>query len=144
MIGPAFLIERLVTDKIVQATSGVTGRPTASHAFVVAACAFAFVGVGFLIYAAHIWLMNHYAPDLAALLTGSIIMGIALCSLLISAGIVYFRKSVIKKIRHEAKDSIDEILEIVDSFLADPVRENPKAAALAMSLAGFVAGKKFL
>lgn len=144
MMGPAFLIERFLTDKIVQATSDMTGRPTASHIFAVASGIFAFVGTSFLIYAAHLWLKNHYAADTAALLTGVIIMAVSFCTLLISAGIIYFRKGVVRKIHHEVVESVEEVLQAIDDLLADPVRENPKISATAMTLAGFVAGKKFL
>lgn len=120
----------------------MTGKADAGHGFGVAAGVFAIVGLGFMILAAHLWLQNNYRPDVAAALTGAIALFMALLMAFFSFCLIYYKQSEIKKLQKEIKNSLQEGLESLDNLLADPVRENPKTAALAASLAGFFVGEK--
>lgn len=140
MANPSLIVERLVTDKVLQASSAMTGRSPASHGLAVAAALFAVAGLGFMVFAAHLWLNRHYQPDLAAALTGLIALGVAFLIALLAAVIFYLRRSTVRKLQAQARKSVQEVFEVVDDFLADPVRDHPKTAALAATLAGFMIG----
>lgn len=144
MTHPVIILERLITDRIMQATLAMTGRNRAGHGLVVASSLFALAGLGFLVFASHLWLTQHYAPDVAAFLTGLILIFVAALIAALAFSIFYFWQSDVRKVRKEIKKSIHEALEILDDFVADPVRQNPKTAALAASAAGFLLGEKAL
>ncbi len=142
MASPLFIIERLVTDKILQASTTMTGRPSVGHGLLISAGLFTLTGAGFLIFAAHLWLGKYYEPDFAAAMTGLISFGIALIIAAVAAGLVYFKRSMAKKVNAEVKKTIEEVFEVLDGFIGEPVREHPKTAALTAALTGFLVGER--
>ncbi len=141
---PMLIVEKLVLDKASQAYATMTDRSSVGHGLVVASSLFALAGLGFMIFAAHLWLARHYQPDLAAAITGAIALGVSLLIALIAAAIVYFRRNVIIRMQIQARKSIYEVFQAIDESLADPAREHPKTVALAAALAGFFVGERHL
>jgi hypothetical protein len=140
----ALVAERLVVDKILEIVAEATGKTKIYGDMAAAALFFTVVGLGFLIFAAYLWLRDNYQPDTAAALAGLIALGLALLMGLAMWVFNSRKKSIIKHVRHEIHDSVREGMESLNQILSDPVHANPKAAALAASVAGFVAGEKLL
>lgn len=138
----AFLAERLITDKILQAYTSVSSNDIVSNYLVKASGLFAVVGLGFLVFAAHLWLVDHYRPDYAAALTGLVAMGMGLLIALTALAILRYKQSAIKKIQNDISRSVKETIASLDDFLSEPVKKNPKISVVTASAAGFMAGEK--
>ncbi len=140
----ALIAERLIADKVLQAYTTVAGNDKAGHGLVMAAGLFSAIGLGFILYAAHLWLGAHYRPDQAAALTGLVAMAIGLLIALSYMIILRYKRGVIKKIQHDISNSVHEAMESINELLSEPVHNHPKTSAVAASVAGFMVGEKLL
>jgi hypothetical protein len=140
----ARIAEQLVADKIIGASAALTGRNEAGRALAAASGFFGIVGLGFFLYAAHLWLADRYSPEMVAALTGALFVGAGLAIALVAYGIVSYKRSVIRRMQADIRHMIAEALECVDEFLTEPVNDNPKTAALAATLAGLAVGRQLL
>ena len=140
----ALLAERLITDKVLQAYTAVASQDKASHGLVMAAGAFSAVGLGFMLYAAHLWLQDNFRPDQAAALTGLVAMSIGLVIALSYLALMHYKRSVVKTIQHDIRETVQEAVESFDDLLREPVQKKPKTSVAAASVAGFMAGEKLM
>jgi lysylphosphatidylglycerol synthetase-like protein (DUF2156 family) len=136
----ATLAQRLVVDRVFNAAPSRPGPNLAVMVFVVLIGSLIVLGLGFLVFATHLWLQDHYQPDVAAALTGLFILCMAV-SCLCAYITIRVRHSHMQKLQNEMKETLQAALSFCDEELADMVSENPKTAILIASLAGFAAAK---
>lgn len=138
----ARLTESLMAEKFLTAAAVSNGSAKAAQTLVAVAGIFGITGLAFFVYAAHLWLADHYQPDLAAAVTGGLsILLAAICSL-IAYGFLQQRRLSMKALRNEIETLAAEILETADEYIGDPIKEHPKTAAAAASIAGYMLGNR--
>lgn len=138
------LAERFIIGKIIQAPLIMPDRSPVGHLLILAAAIFALTGAGFMLFSAHLWLNDHYRPDLAAAMMGLAAFLMATLAALSAGMFFYFRYRMIRKIKSEIDRTVHDIAGLIDDFLSDPVRENPKTSVTLAALAGFLLGEKGL
>lgn len=100
-----------------------------------------FVGVGFLIAAAFIWLLNVYGPVFATASTGILILFFGALIALGAWSLHEYKKS---RIRSYKNDIFKTLSNSFAGELEDPIRENPKTAVILSVLAGFLLSRTVL
>ncbi len=144
MMDIALAAEQALADRLSSRLAKISQKNEISYDIAIVAGLVAVVGLGFLVYAAHIWLRNHYQADAAAALTGLMALGIACLLALFALIIMHYRQKTLRKLKHEIQDSLHDVIEFLNEISANPVRQSPKTAALVASLAGFIIGGKTL
>ncbi len=137
------LIRDLVVNGLVAGTAVRKAKKTSMSMGVYAlAGGVAALGFVFFVIAGHSYLlMQEFSAPVAASITGSIVMLIA-----IAIGVVGHyavnRKQAIKKPSFDGGfvDSVESTMKSVLNGFEDPVKDNPKLALLIAALAGFAAG----
>ncbi len=95
------------------------------------------LGLGFIIYGSHLWLVNKYTPEATAGITGILIIICALIIAISAYWISLYRQLKMKKMRRTLLEKFKSSLSSLDDELGGPIRENPKTAILLASLIGF-------
>ena len=140
----AMFAQRLIADKLIGGEELFwTQANKLGIGFAILAGLLAFLGLGFLIFAFHLWLQAHYNPETSAALMGTIVLVLAFLFAVFTFAILQARRNRLQKLHREIKDTIHATFEALDEELTDPVGENPKISVLLASLAGFAAGGKF-
>ncbi|HRC26924.1 MAG TPA: hypothetical protein PKX87_05785 [Alphaproteobacteria bacterium] len=144
MAGLATAAQYAVVDRLLKGYLPLTGRSKVVEALIGVTAALLVLGLGFMIYAAHLWVSRTYTPEMAALVTGGLLLALAaLCVAGMYLLVQYTRRRVIR-VKDDITQSLTEIMGIAGDELAEPVRDNPKTAVLIASIAGFLAGERFL
>lgn len=138
MQGALRFIEQALMDKLFTAAAPVSSFEKGGKVLIVLSAFFALIGSGFVMYAGHLWLANHYSPEMTAAMTG--LMSFAFAAFI--AGLFYialrYRQSRIAKIRMNAAAKIKSVLAALDDEWGDPIREYPKTALLVATVTGFI------
>jgi hypothetical protein len=142
MANLAFLAEQVITQKLSGRQHRSMRDSDVSYSIAIAAVFFVVVGLGLLVLASYLWLSNTYQTDIAAALTGFISLVIAAFMAVIMLTILHYKQRSIRKMRDEIKHSLQDVIESVDEIIAEPVKENPKIAAVAAVILGFALGEK--
>lgn len=140
----AGLPEKLLMERILHGNSSWAQRSRFELGLIALAGFLIFLGSGFLIFAMHLWFEKTYPPELAAAFTGSAILALALMVLLVSMRIFQWRKNRLRELKHEVHEALQTTFDFLDEELAEPVQNNPVTAVVLASLAGYVAGEKYL
>lgn len=138
------MAEQLVLDKIISDKAPVTGE-SKIKVFLIAFSGFmALIGIGFISYATYLWLSVHYPPVAVMAAMGGIALFFSLLSALVVYNIVEYKNRKIKEMRLEIFKVAEDALNIFEKELSVPVNDNPKTSVLIASLAGYLAGDRFL
>lgn len=142
---PLFAIaENLLIDRLVSNDAPLTGKSKAGIGLTFFAGFMLLTACGFFIYAAYLWMSSRFEPEIAASIAGGFtLMLSALCALGAYA-IVQYKRYRLSKLKSEITDTMYSALDLAETELAEPIKNNPKTAVLVASLAGFIAGEKFL
>jgi len=136
--------EGLLIDRILCNDAPFTGKSKTGLGLFALAGVLLTIALGFFIYAAYLWLVSNYPPEIAAAAAGGLTLGVAALCALGAYGFLQYKRSRLKKLKNEIADTMQNALEFADEELAQPVKDNPKTAVLIASLAGFIAGEKFI
>ena len=131
------LIKGLMAGTAVKAAK----KKSVGVAYYIAAGAIGCLGLVFLAIAGNALLMETFSTTVAAAITGSVILLLALCVGL--AGYYSQNKRAVKKAATSDGGLIDTVEGTIKSLLSgfeEPVKDNPKMALLMAALAGFAAG----
>lgn len=142
MSGALKVAEQLLMNLIISNDFPLSGKTKAGLGFGALSGLLVFTGFGFLIYAMHLWLTNNFAADVAAALTGCMAFGLAGLSGLIALGVMQYKKSKAEKMKQEIQHTIMQAIEVVNDEFGEPIKENPKTAITAATLAGFMMGNR--
>ena len=136
--------EQMLVDSIIGDKPPVTGESKLK----IASLAFSFVmgvmGVGFSLYAFYLWLDLNFTPMMVMALMGAVTLTLSLTGFLIFYAVLRYKRYRMHKMKNELIKTAEETLEIFEEELSTPVQNNPKAAILVSSIAGFIAGDRFL
>jgi hypothetical protein len=144
MAAANLIVERMVIDKLLEMVPApVISKTRIGHDLAILAALFSIIGVGVLVYAAHLWFQGNYSSDIAAAMTGGLIVVIALILTGVCIGIEKYKQYKIKAFQAEMHDALNSMIDSIDEVLAEPVNLSPQTALIAASFAGFMAGKKF-
>ncbi|MGQ0527375.1 MAG: phage holin family protein [Alphaproteobacteria bacterium] len=105
---------------------------------------FILCGLGFIVFAAHLWFRTQFTPEISYALTGLIFIGFGLIGCWVTYALAQYHKRIFRKFKNDITETIESLFELLDEELKEPISENPKAAVLLASLGGYVAGKKLL
>lgn len=136
------LVRDLLMQGIVAGTAVRTAKKTSvSMAYYLGAACIAAVAFVFFAIAGYGWLLQNYDMPVAAAMTGSVVLFIAV--LTYACG--YYgmrRKKIMRKAAFDGNfvDNIEETIKSLIGNLEEPVKDNPKMALLMAALAGFAAG----
>lgn len=135
-------IEKLIGDKLFQIMAPPARDYGLEAVFFLTAGLFSLTGLGFAVYASHLWLRENFDPSLAAALTGLLCFLIASASAAIVLVRQSHKESQLMKVRREMSAFLKEVYADAESLLTDPVRENPKTSVFLACLAGLMLGEK--
>lgn len=138
MFGTSQLLETIITHSLSNQRKRFSASAIAGQSVIALSVFFAFLGMGFLIYATHLWLVNNYSPLAAAYYTGAISLGLAFLIGCIAFLGMKYRQTRIKKIRYEILDALRNATTQLDDEFGDSIRKNPKMAVLVASFMGFL------
>ena len=137
-------IQGWLADRIFRVSSPSRERQALGNILTLAALVFSLAGLGFLVFAAHLWLSRHYQPDIAAAATGLVSLLVSLFLAFLAILSFYARRSMLRAIRAETQHLAQEVMELIEGFIADPVRSHPKTAVLLAFMAGLLAEESIL
>lgn len=140
----ARIIEHVILDRILTGNVSFANQNKLGQGLMAVSGFFVFLSLCFGIYAGHLWLQDNYSPDKAAALTALLCFTTGLVLLLGSLATVHYKAKRLKSLTAEIRTAIHDVIDFLDEELTDPVQENPKTAAVIASMAGYVAGNKFL
>lgn len=138
----ATMLELAVVDKLIRGDIPLEGTPKPGPGFIALSSFLVCLGLGFFIYAAHLWMQPRYSPEMAALLTAALSLWLAVMVLAVAYIGMGYRRKRLKMLGNSIVKNIQDAFEAVDADLRDPVGEHPRTALLLASLAGFVVGEK--
>ncbi len=145
MTATNLLVERMVIDKLLEVVpSPVVSKNRIGQDLAVLAAVFSLIGSGFLIFAAHLWFRQNYTPDIAMAYTGVLVTVLALILACACMAVEKYKQHKIKEFQSDMHNALHSVIDTIDEVLAEPVNISPHAAIIAASVAGFMAGKRFL
>lgn len=133
-----------VVDRLLKGYLPLTGRSKVVEALIGVTAALLLLGLGFMIYAAHLWVSKNHSEEMAALVTGGLLMALAAFSIGGMSFLVSYTRRRVARVKDDITRSLTQIMDIAADELAEPVRDNPKTSVLIATLAGFIAGERFL
>jgi hypothetical protein len=142
MANLAFLAEQVITQKLSGRQIQSMRHSDVSYSIAIATVFFVVVGLGLLVLASYLWLSEAYTTDIAAALTGFIALMVASIMAIFMLTLMHYKQRSIRKMRDEIKHSLQDVVESIDEIIADPVKENPKIAAISAVILGFALGEK--
>jgi|MDSW01.2.fsa_nt_gb hypothetical protein len=138
------IAEPYIIERLLQNGAPLTGKSKAGFGCLITALICACAGAGFLVYALYQWLLFNFTPDIAAALTGAALMFLSALSILTAWGLLKYQKMKSRALQRQMSETVEELIELANGELAEPVRDHPKAALLIASCAGLIAGHKLL
>jgi uncharacterized membrane protein YbhN (UPF0104 family) len=99
------------------------------------------LGILFLALALYQYIESLYAPDIAALISSTIVFAAAILAVLLSEFLVSKKGPVNKSAEEELSENIHVLITEVFNELEDPIRENPKISVAVAALAGMLASR---
>ena len=125
MNGLLAVAESALANRLVSQDAPLTGRSTVMGALSALTGGTLLIGLGFLIYASHLWFSIHYSPDIAAMATGMVCVGLSLLFTIVMAGLVYYRQYRLRMARQEIKDLGLLLLEETGNEVSEVIKEIP-------------------
>ncbi len=136
------MTEQFITNKLSMHAHKMGRAQDITNQIAFVSIIFVMVALGFFIVATYVWLAKNYQTDMAAAITGFIALFAAFIMGLVALAIMHYKQRSMKKLRHEVKESMTNFVESVDEVLGEPIKENPKIAALVALSIGFILGEK--
>ena len=121
--------EQMLVSRIVSNAMPFTGRTKAGLGLAVLTGLMVLTGIGFLFYAAFLWMNTNFPPETAPLYSGVLAFVLALVTSLSGYLIMQYKQRRAEK---------------ADVELSKPINENPKTTLLIASLAGYFIGGRYL
>lgn len=138
------LPKKLLLERIMHGQSSWAQRSRLELGLIALGSVLVLMGSGFLFFAMHLWFQKNYPPELAAALTGAVILVLALLILLVSLRIFQWRRNRVMELKQEVHEALQTTFDFLEEELSEPVQNNPVTAVVLASLAGYVAGGKYL
>lgn len=138
----ATVLELAVIDKVLRGETPLSTKSRSEQNFAALSGFLACIGLGFLIYAAHLWLLPRYTPETAAALTAALAFFLAFVVMVGAYTCMALKRSHLSKFRQNITKNIESALEMLDDDLGNTIRENPKTALAAAWITGFVIGDR--
>jgi membrane-bound ClpP family serine protease len=135
------IAESLIADKLLTTTAALQGNHRIIQYLSVVVGLFGLAGLIFLVYGAHLWLASYYRADSVAMITGLISLFVSLLFACAIFCIMRKKATVLKSIRADIADALQQTMNAADKYVAEPVQEHPVASTLTAGLAGYVLGK---
>lgn len=130
-------IENIVIDNLLNARQSRTSASRSTDLFFLYGI-FVCLGLGLIIYGAHLSFTDQYSPQAAATMTGILSISFAI----LIAGFVYaagkYRDLQMQKSRLKIFENIKSALSFLDDEIGDPIRNHPKASIAIAVLTGFL------
>lgn len=136
--------EQMLVSRIVSNAMPFTGRTKAGLGLAVLTGLMVLTGIGFLFYAAFLWMNTNFPPETAALYSGVLAFVLALVTSLSGYLIMQYKQRRAEKAKQELVETIHLAMEVADVELSKPINENPKTTLLIASLAGYFIGGRYL
>lgn len=136
--------EEVLVNRVLSNKAPVTGRSKLGLIIIILTTLFVLAGLGFALYSATVWLNTVFSAHLASLIMAGALFTLALFSSALFLIYSRYKQSKVKEARQDMAETIEMGINLINKELSEPVSNNPKQAMLIASLAGFVAGDKFL
>ncbi len=142
MRGTFKVAEQLLISRLLSDGFSPSGKTKAGMSFLTLSGLLLLVALGFFVYAAHIWFIKNYAPEIAFSMTGGVILFFSLICALAAYIVREYKKLKVEKIKSTLIHKMEDIFEVANDEIGEPIQENPKTSVLIASLAGFAAGER--
>lgn len=144
MTGIAEMIEQIVMDSLLNDKLPLTMRSNTGQGIIALSTFFVFLGTGFFIYGAYLWLGNYFSPGATAMLTGAI--SIAVSALILTAAYIalQIQKNKVSAFRRSLAQKMQDGLKVLDDEYSGIIRNNPKTSLLAAVISGFLLEERIL
>jgi len=96
------------------------------------------LGLGFLIYAAHLTFLQNFEPNMAAAYTGLLIIGVSLVAIISLYAIFLYKTRKIRNLKSNVFETVSGSVEELIDELAEPIKNHPKTAMAVASILGLV------
>ena len=144
MAGIAGMIEQLVIDGLLNDHLPLSVKGNTGQGILALFAFFVLLGLGFVGFGAHLWLVAHYSPEAAAVIMGGMSFGLA--------GLVFatawlafrYRQSRIKTLRRGIAKRIQDSMDSLDDEFGESIRKSPNISLLLASMAGFLLEDRIL
>jgi len=138
------IAEQMIIDRLVSGHAPLTGRSKAVMALYGFAGFLLALAFGYAVYAFNLSMTGIYTPELAALMTAGLCLGLAILAVLSAILVTMLRRRKAAQFKRDAFEMAENLIAYVDEELKQPVNDNPKTALAIASIAGLIAGKRFL
>ncbi len=142
MRGYMKVAEQLLISRIMSNGFPLSGKSKTGFSLMALSGLMLAVALGFFVYAAHLWFAKTYEPEVAALFTAAIALGLSVISLISSYFVLQYRKFKMRRMKDEITSKIQSTIDVANDEFGDVIQDNPKAAVALASVAGFLAGEK--
>lgn len=129
-----------VTQAIMPATHPTSSR--AKDGLMLLSFVFLCLGLGLLVYGAHLWLAARFAADVTMLATGGIAMALAGMTFAAVQGFFLYKAWRMKQMAANLSDTVQDIMKDVLDTLEQPIQDNPKTAVTIAAAAGYLATER--
>lgn len=137
--------EIMLIDRVLGNDVPFTGKSKAGLSLYALAGTLFVTSLGFFIVAAYLWIENNYfPPEKAAAMAGGLILALSCLCAGAAYLILQYKRSRARKLKAELTQTLHTLADIAEEELSQPIKDNPKTSVLIASLAGFIAGDKFL
>jgi hypothetical protein len=137
MTSTVLSIENFLVDNLLNARQSRTNTRGGTGIFLLCGV-FVCLGLGFIIYGAHLSFTDQYSPQAAATMTGILSLSFAI----LIAGFVYavgkYQDLQMQKSRLKIFENAKVFLSSLDDEIGDPIRNHPKASIAIAALTGFL------
>lgn len=138
------IAEKILVDRIISNKVPVTGESKLKFCLITFSGLTAITGIGFLFYAAYLWLSVNFSVITTMAVMGCMFSLLSIAGCLILFAIIEYKKKKMKEMTNEIIDAAEQALEILEREITVPVNDNPKTSVLVSSLAGYLAGERLL
>lgn len=138
------IAEQFLVDRIIGSKFPVTGESKIKFSLIAFSGLAGLLGLGFLFYAAYLWLSANYSLIVAMAVMGVISLSVSAIGAVVVISIMAYQHHKMKMIREEFIELAEQAFLNFEEEISVPVNDNPKTAVLISSVVGYLAGERFL
>lgn len=144
MIGFLDIAEQIIVDRIISNKVPVTGESKIKFFLIALSGLLGLAGLGFSFFALYLWLSTNYTAVVTAAGLGISMLVLSALFALSTYSLILYKRREMKRMRKDFIELTEKTLEIFEKELSKPVNDNPKTSVLISSVAGYLAGERFL
>ncbi|MEC7575907.1 MAG: hypothetical protein VYC19_12035 [Pseudomonadota bacterium] len=142
MNGYLKLAEQFLISRVISGDFPVTNKTKARMGLGALSGLLIFLGLIFLATAYYIWLMDEFTPEIAMTILGLSLTFLGAMSALFAQMLMKHKNKRRKQFEMQIEQALIETLELINSEVEKPIRDNPKTAIALAALIGGIIGQR--